>query len=103
MIRLGTREGYMAMQQFVELEVQKAARDRQPELRVRHLVWDGGSLDLITSDHVVRIHSNNCHVEVTIQHTTWPAHQPWIDIVRATIVPAVRQLGEMERAVSRRS
>jgi hypothetical protein len=85
------QQGYNDMCVFVLDEaVQRGLRVRPP-IRIREVQWDGGTSQLITTDHLVKISSNNSHIEITIPHGDAKDPQ-WRFLTRARVENAVTAL-----------
>jgi hypothetical protein len=82
---------YRAMHVFVLDEATQTGLRVRPPIRIREIQWDGGSAEMVTADHVVKISGKDTDIETSIPHGD--AHDPeWRFMVRARIQNAVEVL-----------
>lgn len=82
---------YQAMHVFVLDEATQTGLRVRPPIRIREIEWDGGSDQMTTTDHVVKISGKECDIETVIPHGD--AKDPeWRFMVRARVQNAVEVL-----------
>jgi len=79
------------MQYYVYAEVTKSALRIKPPLRIRDVQWDGGTMSMVTTNHVVSISTARSHVDIEIPHGN-PSTQSWCYAVNAIVQRAVDYL-----------
>jgi hypothetical protein len=82
---------YRAMHVFVLDEATQTGLRVRPPIRIREIQWDGGSLELITTDHVIKISSKDTCIETTIPHGD-SKDPEWRFMVKARVHNAVEVL-----------
>jgi len=92
------QDGYFAMQKYVRIEILKCAGRIQPPLRLRVVEWDGGSLQMITTSHLIKISTNNNHIDIRVPHGH-PKKSHWCAAIQEIIPIAVGALAAKEHGV----
>jgi hypothetical protein len=85
------QQDYKDMCVFVLDEAVQRGLKVRPPIRIREVQWDGGTAQGVITDHLVKIISNNSHVEITIPHGDAKDPQ-WRFMTRARVENAVTEL-----------
>jgi hypothetical protein len=87
---------YKAMHVFVFDEATQTGLRVRPPIRICEVQWDGGSAEMTSADHVIRISGKATNIETTIPHGD--AKDPeWRFMVRARVQNAVEVLATKEK------
>jgi len=63
----------------------------KPSLSILDVQWDGGTMSMVTTNHMVSISTGGSHVDIEIPHGN-PSQQSWCYAVKAIVQRAVDDL-----------